>query len=110
MKSEVPITKKETKSERKLRISVTKQRVLRWHEKRIQEKRRTSDQNQDSVESTQEIPQAERVLSLTTPSTDLFRTLGLDTDLEELISHRTTLRINSQNVISALQDERLLLV
>ena len=37
MKSEVPITKKETKSERKLRISVTKQRVLRWHEKRIQE-------------------------------------------------------------------------
>ena len=65
MKTELT-TKKETKSERELRIKLTRQKVLRWHQKRISEKRdREVLVNLTRVPSTQEIPQAERVLSLT---------------------------------------------
>ena len=103
-------TKTETKSERKLRISLTRQKVLRWHQKRISEKRdREALVNSTRVPSTQEIPQAEQVLSLTNfPEENL--TLRTNEDIENLICHRTTLRRSSQTVISALQDERLLLI
>ena len=109
MKTELT-TKKETKSERELRIKLTKQKVLRWHQKRLSEKRdREALVNPIQVANTQEIPQAERVRSLTNfPEQNL--TLRTNKDIQNLICHRTTLRRSSQTVIEALQDERLLLI
>ena len=112
MKTEETSTKSETKSERKVRIQLTRQKVIRWHNQRVEKKHRALAEN--SVAVAQRIPEAERIVSLTdlseTVRTKVFQTLGPNTNLEDLLRHRTKLRNQSQSVISTLQDERLLLI
>ena len=105
-------TKSETKSKRKLRIQLTRQEVIRWHNQRVEKKHRALAEN--SVAVAQRIPEADRIVSLTelseTVRTKVFQTLGPNTNLEDLLRHRAKLRHQSQSVISILQDERLLLI
>ena len=110
--SEKSATKPETKSERKLRIQLTRQEVIRWHNQHVKKKYRALAEN--SVAVAQRIPEAYRIVSLTdlseTVRTKVFQTLGPNTNLEDLLRHRTKLRNQSQSGISILQDERLLLI
>ena len=121
--SEKSATKPKTKSERKLRIQLTQQEVIRWHNRRVEKKHRVLAENsvaveqripENSVAVAQRIPEADRIVSLTelseTVRTKVFQTLGPNTNLEDLLRHRAKLRHQSQSVISILQDERLLLI